>query len=142
MYAIVRTGGKQYRVSENQLLRVEKLDVGVGGEVRLDEVLVLGGEGATTIGSPTVSGAAVVARVVEQGRGRKIRGFTFKAKKNQRRRFGHRQHYTALRIEAIEAPGAPTRRRSAAATPAPAPADQPATTGEEPTVTAGEPAEA
>jgi len=121
MYAIVRSGGKQYRVTENQVLRVEKLEVGVGGEVRLDDVLVVGGEGSTTVGTPIVAGAAVVARVLEQGRGRKIRGFTFKAKKNQRRRFGHRQHYTALLIQSIEAPGTPARSRRAAA---PAPVEE------------------
>ena len=102
MYAIVRSGGKQYRVAENQVLRVEKLDAGVGAEVRLEEVLMLATDDGPTFGAPTVAGAAVVAKVVTHGKGRKIHGFTFKAKKNQRRRFGHRQLFTELIIQKIE----------------------------------------
>src|SRR5438270_9378991 len=114
MYAIVRTGGKQYRVAENQVLRVEKLDAGVGAEVRLEEVLMLGTDDGPTFGAPVVAGAAVVAKVVTHGRGRKIHGFTFKAKKNERRRFGHRQQFTELVVQSIEAPGAPRSRRRTA----------------------------
>src|SRR5437660_7274032 len=114
MYAIVRSGGKQYRVAENQVLRVEKLDAGVGAEVRLEEVLMLATDDGPTFGAPTVSGAAVVAKVVTHGKGRKIHGFTFKSKKNERRRFGHRQQFTELVVQSIEAPGAPRSRRRAA----------------------------
>src|SRR4051794_37290963 len=114
MYAIVRSGGKQYRVAENQVLRVEKLDAGVGAEVRLEEVLMLGTDDGPTFGAPTVAGAVVVAKVVTHGKGRKIHGFTYKAKKNERRRFGHRQQFTELMVQAIETPGAPRSRRRAA----------------------------
>ena len=131
MYAIVRTGGKQYRVAENQVLRVEKLDAGVGAEVRLDEVLLVGGDDGAQLGAPTVAGAVVVARVLNQGKGRKIRGFTFKAKKNERRRYGHRQQYTELLVQSIEVGGSGRRSRRAAAAPpeepaAAAPPEEPA----------------
>src|SRR5207248_7075078 len=114
MYAIVRSGGKQYRVAENQVLRVEKLEAGVGAEVRLEEVLMLGTDDGPTFGAPTVAGAVVVAKVVTHGKGRKIHGFTYKAKKNERRRFGHRQQFTELVVQSIESPGAPRSRRRAA----------------------------
>ncbi len=118
MYAVIRTGGKQYRVEEKQRLRVSKLDAGVGAEVRIDQVLMVGGEGDPTLGAPVIANALVVATVVAHGRGPKIRGFTFKAKKNQRRRFGHRQDYTELRVDSISLAGPPPRRRAARAAPA------------------------
>jgi len=118
MYAIVRSGGKQYRVTQNQTLRVEKLDAGIGAEVRLEEVLMVATDEGPTFGAPTVAGAAVVARVVTHGKGQKIRGFTYKAKKNERRRYGHRQQFTELVVRAIEMPGSPRRRRRAASEPA------------------------
>src|SRR5436190_1762617 len=111
MDAIVRSGGKRYRVAENQVLHVEKLDAGVGAEVRLEEVLMLATDDGPTFGAPTVAGAAVVAKVVTHGKGRKIHGFTYKAKKNERRRFGHRQQFTELVVQSIETPGAPRSRR-------------------------------
>src|SRR5438045_9690146 len=113
MYAIVRSGGKQYRVAENQVLHVEKLDAGVGAEVRLEEVLMLATDDGPTFGAPTAAGAVVVAKVVTHGKGRKIHGFTYKAKKNERRRFGHRQQFTELVVQAIETLGAPRSRRRA-----------------------------
>ena len=103
MYAIIETGGKQYRAAEKDVLRVEKLDANVGDEVTLDHVLMVSTEGGVRVGAPYVSGAAVRARVVRQGKGRKIEGFTYKAKKNQRRRFGHRQFFTELIVESISA---------------------------------------
>lgn len=127
MYAVIRTGGKQYRVQENQLVKVEKLEAGVGAEVRLDEVLLVGGEDGVQVGAPTVAGAVVVTEVVSHGKGRKISGFTFKAKKNQRRRYGHRQQYTELRVQSISVGGeSPRRRRTAkpAAEEAPAAAEE------------------
>ena len=103
MYAVIETGGKQYRVSENDVLRVEKLEAEVGDEVTLDRVLLVSSDGGIKIGAPYVDGATVTAKVVRQGKGRKIEGFTFKAKKNERKRFGHRQFFTELKIQSISA---------------------------------------
>jgi large subunit ribosomal protein L21 len=102
VYAIVRTGGKQYRVQQGDTIYVERLDAAPGDEVSLDEVLLLGGE-TTTVGAPKVAKAAVIGRVVEQGRDAKIRVFKYKKRKHYRRTRGHRQAFTALRIEAIRA---------------------------------------
>jgi len=102
MYAIIRTGGRQYRVEENQTLQVEKIEAAPGSSIDLAEVLALGGDGTPRFGSPLVDGAKVTARVVRQFRGPKIRGFTFKAKKHTSRRYGHRQSLTELRIESIQ----------------------------------------
>lgn len=103
MYAIIKTGGKQYRATEQDVLRVEKLEVNVGDSVTLDQVLMVSSEAGVRVGAPFLDGAAVTARVVRQGKGRKIEGFTFKAKKNQRKRYGHRQFFTELKIESISA---------------------------------------
>ena len=103
MNAIIETGGKQYHVAQNDTLRVEKLDAEVGTEVTLDRVLLVTGEGSVRVGAPYVDGASVTARVVRQGKGRKIHGFHYKAKKNQRKRFGHRQLFTELVIQSISA---------------------------------------
>lgn len=103
MYAVIETGGKQYRAAENDVLRVEKLEAEVGDEVTLDRVLLVSQEGAVRVGAPYVEGVTVTARVVRQGKGRKIEGFTYKAKKNQRKRFGHRQLFTELVIQTISA---------------------------------------
>jgi len=103
MYAIIETGGKQYRAAEKDVLRVEKLEAEVGTEVMLDRVLMVSTDGNVRVGAPYVAGASVTARVVRQGKGRKIEGFTFKAKKNERRRFGHRQFFTELVIQSISA---------------------------------------
>jgi len=102
MYAVIKTGGKQYRVEEKSVLRVEKLDVEVGASIPLGEVLMLGGE-TVQVGRPIVAGATVTARVLSQGRGPKIHGFTYKAKKNQHRRYGHRQAFTEVVVESITA---------------------------------------
>jgi large subunit ribosomal protein L21 len=102
MYAVIESGGKQYRATEQSTLRVEKLDVAVGDEVRLERVLLLSGDGGVKIGRPYVDGAVVTARVVRQGKGRKIHGFTYKPKKNCHRRYGHRQLFTEVVIQKIE----------------------------------------
>jgi large subunit ribosomal protein L21 len=102
MYAVIKTGGKQYRVTEGDRLRVEKLAGEVGGTVELDEVLMLGGD-APKIGKPTVAGAKVVAEIVAQDRAKKIIVFKIKRRKNYRRKSGHRQPFTELRIKAIQA---------------------------------------
>ena len=103
MYAIVRSGGKQYRVAEKTVFTVEKLDVAEGETVELTDVLLLADGDNVTLGAPTVSGAKVVARVLEVGKGKKIHGFTFKAKKRIQRHYGHRQWHTRLRVESITA---------------------------------------
>ncbi len=103
MYAIIKTGGKQYRVSEGQTLRVEKLDGEQGDSVRLDTVLLVGGEGETRIGKPTVEGAAVDARIVRQGRAKKIIVFKKKRRKGYHKKQGHRQAFTELKITGISA---------------------------------------
>jgi large subunit ribosomal protein L21 len=103
MYAIIKTGGKQYRVSEGQTLRVEKLDGEQGDTVRLDNVLLLGGEGDTRIGTPLLDGAAVEARIVRQARAKKIIVFKKKRRKGYHKKQGHRQYFTELKITGISA---------------------------------------
>jgi large subunit ribosomal protein L21 len=102
MYAIIETGGKQYRVQEGNVLKVEKLEVLEGETVELDRVLAFKKDEELTIGAPFLAGVKVVAQVLEQGRGKKIIVFKYKAKKNYRRTQGHRQSFTKLRIEKIE----------------------------------------
>lgn len=101
MYAIIKTGGKQYCVEEGKVITIEKLDVEAGAEVALDEVLLVSGD-SVKIGQPTVAGAKVTGKVLEQGKGAKIRIFKYKAKSNYRRRQGHRQPFTKVQIEKIE----------------------------------------
>jgi len=101
VYAIVRTGGKQYRVEKGDTIYVERLEAPVGGKVTLDDVLLVSGE-AAVVGRPRVEKAAVVAEVLDQGRDHKVRVFKYKKRKHYRRTKGHRQSFTALRIEAIQ----------------------------------------
>ncbi len=102
-YAIVETGGKQYRVKVGDVLSVEKLDGDAGAEVTLDRVLLIGGEGDVKVGTPVVEGASVAATIADQYRGEKIVVFKYKPKKNYRRRTGHRQSLTRLQITGINA---------------------------------------
>ena len=102
-YAIVATGGKQYRVGVGDVISVEKLNFEAGSSVTLDQVLLIGGDGSTVVGAPLVDGASVSADVVENYRGEKIVVFKFKAKKRYRRRTGHRQSLTRLTITGINA---------------------------------------
>lgn len=107
MYAVVKTGGKQYRVTAGDVIRVEKLPVEAGTFIELDQVLMLAGDGAETqIGSPRIEGAAVTAKVLEQLRDETVIVFKKKRRHNYRRKNGHRQHLTVLRIAEIVAPGA------------------------------------
>ena len=102
MYAVIETGGKQYRVQVGQSLDVERLPVEAGGDVEIDRVLMVGGEDAgVRIGTPTVEGARVVATVSEHHRGEKLIIFKMKAKKRYRRKTGHRQELTRLTIKDI-----------------------------------------
>jgi large subunit ribosomal protein L21 len=102
VYAIVKTGGKQYRVEENSVIVVDKLLAEVGEEVVLKDVLLINKDGETTVGAPHVQGAQVVTKVARHFKDEKVEGFTFKAKKNYSRRYGHRQQMTELSVEKIE----------------------------------------
>ena len=106
MYAVLKTGGKQYRVEPGDTLRVEKLEVEEGASVRFDEVLMIGGEGETAIGAPLVDGAAVVAEVLAQVKGEKVISFVRRRRKHSSKRTrGHRQRLTVLRVTGIQPPG-------------------------------------
>ena len=103
MYAIIRTGGKQYRVEPGEVVRFELLDAEGGANVTLDDVLLVGGEDDVRVGAPRLENASVVGTVVEQGRDRKVRVFKHKRRKHYRRTKGHRQSFTAVKIERVEA---------------------------------------
>jgi large subunit ribosomal protein L21 len=103
MYAIIRTGGKQYRVSPDATLSVEKLDAEPGATITFHDVLAVGGEGGLTLGAPTVPGASVQATVVTQMRDDTVIIFKKRRRQNSRRKNGHRQHMTVLKIGAISA---------------------------------------
>ncbi len=103
MYAVIKTGGKQYRVTPGERLRVETLPAEVGTEVTLDHVLMVADGDKVTTGSPTVSGASVKATVVAHGRGEKIRIFKMRRRKHYRKTQGHRQNYTEIQISGISA---------------------------------------
>jgi large subunit ribosomal protein L21 len=102
VYAIVRTGGKQYRVQQGDVVRFERIQGDVGATVTLDDVLLVGGDGEPKLGGPRVAGASVLGTVVEQGRNAKVRVFKYKKRKHYRRTRGHRQCYTAVRIDAVQ----------------------------------------
>lgn len=102
MYAVIRTGGKQYRVQENDTITIEKTDGAVGDTITLGEVLALGGGDGPKFGAPLVDGAKVTGTIVEQGKGKKIHGFTYIKVKNHQRHYGHRQLQTRVRIDKIE----------------------------------------
>src|SRR5947208_1924174 len=103
MYAVIKTGGKQYRVAEGETVKVEKLPGEAGEKVTFSDVLLIAGGESVKIGKPTVAGAQVEAEIVEQGRARKIIVFKYKRRKNYRKRQGHRQPFTALKVTAIKA---------------------------------------
>jgi len=101
--AVIKTGGKQYLVTEGQRLKVEKIEGEAGSKVNLDQVFLVSKDNKVTIGKPTVGGAKVTANIERQGRSRKVIGIKYKAKVRYRRKFGHRQHFTELKIEKITA---------------------------------------
>ena len=105
MYAIVRTGGKQYRVAEKKVVRLELLDAQVGSQVELGDVAMLGGGPHALVGAPNVDGARVLGRVVAEGRTRRIVVYKFKPKKGYHRRRGHRQSFHDVLIEQVLGPG-------------------------------------
>lgn len=101
MYAVIKTGGKQYKVTEGDVLFVEKLEAEIDSTIELTDVLAVAGEGSMTVGTPFVEGAKVVCKVAAQDKAKKIIVFKFKAKKDYRRKQGHRQPYTKLVVEQI-----------------------------------------
>ena len=103
MFAVIETGGKQYRVQEGDVLTIEKLNVGAGEKVEFDKVLVLAKEGDLKVGAPYVEGAKVFGEVVENGKGQKVIIYKYKSKKDYRKKQGHRQPYTKVEITAINA---------------------------------------
>jgi len=103
MYAVIRTGGKQYKVTKDDVLTIERLDGEAGSTISFDEVLLVGDGAKTTIGAPLVAGAKVTAKVLEQGRGEKVIIFKKRRRHNYRRKRGHRQYETVVRIAAITA---------------------------------------
>lgn len=104
MYAVIETGGKQYRVSAGEVLRVEKIKAPVGKRIEIDQVLAVGEGKNLVVGSPFVPGARVILKVLAHGKQKKILVFKYKPKKNYRRRAGHRQQYTEVRVEEIQGP--------------------------------------
>jgi large subunit ribosomal protein L21 len=103
MYAIIKTGGKQYMVNEGDVLTVEKLDAENGSKVMFEEVLAVGNDGELNLGSPVVAGAKEEATVVQNGKTKKVIVFKYKPKKDYRKKQGHRQPFTKVRIEKINA---------------------------------------
>ena len=109
MYAIIETGGKQYRVQEGDVVTIEKLNAEAGQKVEFDKVLVLAEEGDLKVGAPYVEGAVVSGEVVENGTGKKVIIFKYKAKKDYRKKQGHRQPYTMVKIESLGGKAAPKK---------------------------------
>ncbi|MCP3926056.1 MAG: 50S ribosomal protein L21 [Desulfobacterales bacterium] len=103
MYAVVKTGGKQYKVQEGEILRIEKIDGEVGSPVKFENVLMYSNEGNVSIGQPELDNVAVSGQIVEQGKGKKIIVFKYKRRKRYRKKQGHRQQFTAVKIDAISA---------------------------------------
>lgn len=103
MYAIIETGGKQYRVSEGDVVFIEKLETGENEAVSFDKVIAVSGDNGLSVGAPYVEGAEVKGTVLKNGKGKKITVFTYKPKKGSARKLGHRQPYTKVRIESIQA---------------------------------------
>ena len=103
MYAVVKTGGKQYRVAAGEKIKVEQIPADVGAEITLDQVLMVGEGESVKIGTPLVAGATVKAKVIAHGRHDKVKIFKMRRRKHYQKRQGHRQNYTELRIDSIAA---------------------------------------
>ncbi|MGN0711307.1 MAG: 50S ribosomal protein L21 [Anaerovoracaceae bacterium] len=116
MYAVVETGGKQYRVQEGDVIAVEKLDVAVGEKITFDKVLLISDGEKVKVGAPYVESCNVAGTVVEHGKAKKVIIFKYKAKKDYRKKQGHRQPYTMIKIEKVSARKARTTKAAAEAT--------------------------
>ena len=103
MYAVIVTGGKQYRVMQGEILRIEKLEAEVGADVSFDQVLLVGQGDSITVGAPVIAGASVAATIKRHGRADKIRIVKFRRRKHHRKEMGHRQHFTEIEITGINA---------------------------------------
>ncbi|MDD5329535.1 MAG: 50S ribosomal protein L21 [Sulfuricella sp.] len=103
MYAVIKTGGKQYRVAPGEKLKIEQIPADIGSEIVLDQVLMVSDGEAVTVGTPLVSGATVKATVVAHGRGEKVQIFKMRRRKHYQKHQGHRQNYTEIRIDGIAA---------------------------------------
>ncbi|MCF6766093.1 50S ribosomal protein L21 [Thiotrichales bacterium 19S3-7] len=103
MYAVIKTGGKQYKVAEGNTLKVEKIEQGVGETIEFDQVLMCVTDDGVKVGSPFIEGAKVVAEVIEQARAKKIKIIKFRRRKHHMKQQGHRQYYTALKIKSVQA---------------------------------------
>ncbi|EIC31391.1 MULTISPECIES: 50S ribosomal protein L21 [Methylomicrobium] len=103
MYAVIQTGGKQYRVAEGTTLKIEKLELGTGDSVEFDKVLLVGSGDAVKVGAPFIEGGKVSATVLSQGRHKKIKIIKFRRRKHHMKQMGHRQYYTEVRITGISA---------------------------------------
>ena len=101
MYAVIKTGGRQYRVMQGETLRVEKIEADVGASITFDEVLLIGAGEGITVGAPLVKGASVAATIKSHGRAEKIRIIKFRRRKHHMKQMGHRQHYTEVEITGI-----------------------------------------
>ncbi|HXN15173.1 MAG TPA: 50S ribosomal protein L21 [Usitatibacter sp.] len=101
MYAVIKTGGKQYRVAPGEKIKIEQIPADVGAQIVLDQVLMVADGEAVTVGNPWVSGARVSATVLAQGRGEKVKIFKLRRRKHYQRTQGHRQNYTEIRVDAI-----------------------------------------
>ena len=130
MFAVIKTGGKQYTVSPEDIIKVEKLEGEAGDTVVFDSVMLVGGEGDAQVGAPLVEGATVAAEIVDQGRGRKIIIFKKRRRQNSRRRNGHRQHFTSVKITEILTGGKAPAKAAKKATPAKAEAAPAAAEGD------------
>lgn len=102
MYAVIKTGGKQYKVNEGSVLKVEKLEAQPGDRIKLDQVLMIGDDAGVKIGDPLVANATVTVEVLEQGRDKKIIVYKYKKRKNYHKKQGHRQPFTKIKVEKIE----------------------------------------
>ena len=140
MFAVIRTGGKQYRVAAGDVLKVEKLEAEAGGSVTFTDVLAVGADGNLTLGAPTIAGASVTATVLAQDRLDTIIIFKKRRRQNSRRRNGHRQRVTVLRVAGIHA-GGPAEAAAAETPAASGPAEEPAVGGPAEAPAVGGPAE-
>jgi ribosomal protein L21 len=127
MYAVIETGGKQYRVQEGDVINVEKLNVSAGDDIAFDKVLVFNDGEKVQVGTPIVESARVFGTVVENGKGEKVIIFKYKSKKDYRKKQGHRQPYTMVKIESLSADGKPAPKKAVVEKPVAeeAPADKP-----------------